>query len=75
MNKGKTKGWRAFVLVLGLAALLWPAAAGADELGDLKQELQDQKTRLAKPWSSGWLPAMPRKFPVPGGICPCRFEP
>jgi Putative porin len=47
MNKGETKGWQAIGLALGLAVLLWPAVAGADELGDLKHELQDQKTRSA----------------------------
>jgi hypothetical protein len=47
MGKEEAKGWYVLMLVLGLAILLRPAAAGADELSDLKQELQGQKTRSA----------------------------
>jgi len=48
MNKGETKGWRVVFLVLSIVVLPGPAGAGADELSDLKQELQEQKTRSAE---------------------------
>jgi len=48
MHEAEMRGRHVGLLVLGMAALLWPVAAGADELGDLKQELQDQKMRSAE---------------------------
>ncbi len=45
-----SRGTNACRVVLGIVlvmALCWPAAAGADELSDLKQELEAQKTRAA----------------------------
>lgn len=48
MNKVEMRAWYVVLLVLGMAVLVWPVAAGADELGDLKQELQDQKSRSAE---------------------------
>ena len=48
MNQGETKRWHVILLVLGAAVLVRPTAGGADELGELKQELQDQKARSAE---------------------------
>jgi hypothetical protein len=48
MSKEEAKGWSVLLLVLGLAVLLRPVAAGADELSDLKQELQEQKQRSSE---------------------------
>lgn len=48
MDKGRMCKWSGCLLVLGMVVLLGPAPAGADELDDLKEELQDQKTRSAE---------------------------
>ncbi len=48
MSDGGTGKRKVVLLVLGLVALVWPAAAGADELSDLKQELQEQKKHTAE---------------------------
>lgn len=48
MSKGGTGKPKVVLLVLGMVALVWPAAASADELSDLKQELQQQKKRTAE---------------------------
>ncbi len=42
MNRGTVAS-----LALGFCALLWPVVAGADELADLKQELEAQKMKNA----------------------------
>lgn len=42
MNRGMLAS-----LMLGVCALLWPVSAGADELADLKQELEAQKMKNA----------------------------
>lgn len=48
MGKEEAKGWYVVLLVLSLAILLGPVAAGADELSDLEQELQQQKQRSSE---------------------------
>jgi len=48
MGKGKTRQWNTIVMALGMALMAWQATAGADELGDLKEELQQQKMRTAE---------------------------
>ena len=48
MNKGEMRQGSIILLVLGTVALLWPVAAGADEVSELKQQLEAQKMRSAE---------------------------
>ncbi len=48
MNADGTKCWNGVLGVLMLGVLWWSMPAGADELSDLKQELQEQKKQTAE---------------------------
>lgn len=48
MEQGSVGKYRVVLLALGVIALLWPSVAGAEELKDLKQDLETQKQRTAE---------------------------
>jgi len=48
MEHGSVRIWSIVLLVLGAIALLWPSVAGAEELRDLRRELQTHKQRTAE---------------------------